>query len=965
LPNSLLIGRVLAIVLVVTLVGTSTLLEQPFQVKAQTFTFSPYIPNTTQQLPFEFERNLSVTNPFDFNLTNQPILLHMSFPKMHLLSALQELRVYNSSYVEIPSWIYNPQYSGTSIVSVWLIFLVSMQPNETQDFEIFYGDPTASVPTYRDHILTNLVNVGSLSIETGEPSPGISGLGITYASTYIQSLSSKITYQPSGDFGSVAISTSAFVQLSGWREQYTNSVQPLEVVSSVYQAGSLQLTRTLFVFNNLTYIFNFISNPSNTSVNGIVYGSLVDSSNLTALGPTSTFFDGANGILYSQAGDAFLGYTANLNYSGFDVDNSSVVYQEMLANTLSGAASASGPASGAVQYSIGSLQPGETASIVETLTIAPDLGTLKSALLNSFANLNISLGPEEIAAEYSPSAVLILQQTLTNISTVITPSGILLPVPSSNMTLLPQSFSFTGVANYSEPSANFSTAPPGTWLASAASTGNATAYASSRYYSAQLGASIGRLAAWVPDSSSGASLQLLSKPSLIYGSSNPSLVVDYKAIYVNNATSAPSQIFYLAIDYDPTLKGNFSQSLLFPLAGSFVPANSSVGGSLLADDSWHTLSLNLGSYINSSTFLFRIRAVISTTTPYVGQSELDLQSAFVSVQMPATNIVVTYLDSRTGNLELSYGTATYALPSATSVLINASYTAVQSLSMTPSSPTSFSSSFTLPVANSSLQVADLSIYNIFPSYSPLVSINGTQVSLQTSGPVVVLDGNYFNGDPSSSNITFTYEVPAIPVALSFTDSDGALVPGVAVTASPVDVYSISSNETTNQNGTVAFKLLPAGYQIYATYQGQPIYFNPFLKVSGPLILNLNSSIYQISVEVQSASGNTLPYVPVSFATGNYSISGLTDVNGRFTFQAAAGAVYLVTVTNPDGTSYQQSIRASANNILLIIQSPYRSDAFQLIVGAALAGSVIITASALLIYTRRPGLRLRRNTSENE
>src|SRR5579883_783031 len=109
--------------------------------------------------------------------------------------------------------------------------------------------------------------------------------------------------------------------------------------------------------------------------------------------------------------------------------------------------------------------------------------------------------------------------------------------------------------------------------------------------------------AFTPNATSSA--MLLSNNYTVLNSLGTNLSLLYSADIASSSLSSKIPYAYLALDIDPTLRGNFTNTIVFPIAGSSTPANTTLASNLIADGNWHRLSISLNSLLNYSTFEFR------------------------------------------------------------------------------------------------------------------------------------------------------------------------------------------------------------------------------------------------------------------------------------------------------------------------------------------------------------------------
>jgi hypothetical protein len=241
--------------------------------------------------------------------------------------------------------------------------------------------------------------------------------------------------------------------------------------------------------------------------------------------------------------------------------------------------------------------------------------------------------------------------------------------------------------------------------------------------------------------------------------------------------------------------------------------------------------------------------------------------------------------------------------------------------------------------------------------NPSIYFNTTKVaSLQLLSPVLLIPHNEIpirqaaNVSLTAINLNFTGNQMKVVVL----NSDKNPVPGASVLINPLG-SSLQISLKTDSSGMAALQLVPWTYLVNVYYQNYQLY-SVFIGLDKPQTITINASIYNILVEAKTMGGKPLTNYPISVSTGNFTIQGMTDMNGVFSFPAVANAIYVVNLTQPDGSQVSQALRASMNNEVFSITTPYHSAQTQLLIETAAAVAIIIAALALYIFSRRGSIK---------
>jgi hypothetical protein len=942
-----LISAVLVILLLTTVIVSG--LSDIHISSAQSFGSSFSWWNTN----YVFERNITVTNPFNQSFQMKPVLINLNFEPGHLLSAIKEVRIVNATGYEIPSFIVSENYTGGFVTSALILFLVNIAPNSSQTYQIYYGNPSSSVPSYRSSSSSTILHSGVLTLSSQGYQQG-SVLNISIANTFFLSLYDKLSFSnpQSQEFGFSQIASSSYEIQKQWKTIGTVAQYNFTASKLVLNAGPVQITKLLIAYNDTFNLLTFVSNPSNNQINSLQITQLFDLSQLASFGVSGVVYNSSSNILYGYVGDTYSGISSNYTPQIVDAGSVQSIINATRLDNLTNSYTSGGPSAAAISYSIGQLQPSASFHLETVWSVSSSSSSLAAQIESQFKNLIVTLGNEVFYNQYLPDSAILWNAAFSRSNLTLPSTGTSVSIPLKGLSWVPESLSYNSLIYYDVPSPSFATASS-VWYTKTSFSGNASSYASSKYFSTVLGTFTGRVASWVFTPNATSSAMLLSNNYTVLNSLGTNLSLLYSADIASSSLSSKIPYAYLALDIDPTLRGNFTNTIVFPIAGSSTPANTTLASNLIADGNWHRLSISLNSLLNYSTFEFRLRIIAYSPPGFVGQVELNFGEASISWSTPANDLLSASLGYTSPTLTFSYKPLKFSPPPTGILSFNSSFLLAQQLNFTPSSGSSFSAITASPKGNVSLTPSSMIVYSSYSSMNPSIYFNSTKVaSLQLLSPVLLIP---YNEIPirQATNISFT------AVNLNFTgnqmkvvvlNSDKNPVQGASVLINPLG-STLRIALKTDSSGMATLQLVPWTYLVNVYYQNYQLY-SVFVGLDKPQTLTINASVYNIIVEAKTEGGKPLTNYPISVSTGNFTIQGMTDLNGMFNFPAVANAIYVVILTQPDGSQLSQALRASMNNEVFSITTPYHSAQTQLLIETAAAVAIVIAALALYVFSRR-------------
>src|SRR3989454_6810733 len=482
-------------------------------------TLSAFIPQVSANSPpteqswlyqqFRFRREIVVSNREGTALTNYPVLTRVDFQDTHLISSFLELRLLDQRGSEVPSYVVDERRSGDFVASVLMLTFVSVEASANESYWLYYGDVNAGLPAYRHQVDAGIIDSGLLSVSLGSKLDE-SAIGITFGNTYAQTLTSEISYGSSAmpGYGTSSIANLPLEEVIGWHTFGDASQPSVGLSTAAFHAGNITYVRIAVLSNSSLTFFESLSNSGSSTTQGVRLMQLVNNSELTKLGETSTGYK-ATGVVLTTASGAAIGLASNPKPS--DVVSSPAA------------------SSAVVVWSVGDLPSGGSTIIREKWGISADPGSLATMLQDVAASPIIDVGGEEQSQHFEPAVTSLWNASVSLGNRSLPSSGTSIPLKIADGVWLAGPTTFTGTVSYVEPASNFSQSSRSEWLSSSFKTGNATAFSSPTFWSVGRNMYIGRI--YVADSNSNDSgkASLLSVRGEVQGSSEAHLIIKYRA----------------------------------------------------------------------------------------------------------------------------------------------------------------------------------------------------------------------------------------------------------------------------------------------------------------------------------------------------------------------------------------------------------------------------------------------------
>lgn len=935
-----------------------------------------------------FRQPLNITNTANRSIADQPVFLQIGFPRGHVLSAASEVRAFNSSGAEYPSYVVSQHDSGPFVTSAWLLMFVTMAPESTSEFYLYYGNSTSPVPAYRlDTPITGLT-AGPLSFGSAAGSPGQDMISVNYHAIFSQTISDKVSFTPSGDYGSTEISSNQFVQDTGWQLAGNVTKELRTLASSVVQAGPLTISRALMLYTNTVLVMNIVQNDTPQSLGGVSLTELLNSSALEALGTVQTGFNTGNGTLYGEVGGTFLGITSNPAPNSFATGGSSSILTQARADSLSNQTLPG--SAGAITVKLGSLGPETSTGALVRWGVGHDLKSLAQDLDRYDSGPTVSIGREEFQNAFSPQVNFVWDGSLPLNNFSLNGAGVDLPLSAAYVTASPSSFTLSGSVKYFQPSEDFNSGT-GDYLTSSATVGNATVYVSPIYWSEALGKAIGRMVVVAPDNGSAGTAEMLSGQYFLPGNGSLVFGLNYRATLDANSNDASRELFFVAVDVSTGLGNGYQQSLVFPVAGSQTPDNltaqgivgkisgklpqlpqARIEGSLVADGNWNLMSVNMTALGVPDVASFRIRFVMISTGspsgPFPDQMEMDVNSAYLQGNGRAGALLRVTSGFHGSSVHVGFTNA----PPGTQVFgmgnITVDFAGCEVSTPAPSGGAEFSGNAHLPVltsglaleaVNATFRLGSVTLNSPFADLSPRVTIGGTGLgSFNATGGGGSTSGGQLELPGGTFSFPYTLDFVPHPVTFTVTDVSNSTLSGANVTLR-VGAGKIATS-ITPQQGQVTFGLLPWNYTTSVEFRNAVV-ANVTYGVSSSSADTIVASVYSVSLKILDAQGAAMPDAGLVVNQGNRTILvGSADSGGIFTFRAPANQVYQVAVykglvagTNiTAGPAYlRQQIQIAVNGAQIVLNTTYSTSTKTPYVATVVLAMVIAIGMVSVMYFR--------------
>jgi hypothetical protein len=429
---------------------------------------------------YSFRASITVANPTNRSMANEPVLVHVTFPPAHLADAASELTLRDVNGTEVPSFIVDETTSGGFVVSVWLMVVVSIPPSTSQTYWLYYGDPSAGIPQYRIQTQGTVFTTGLLTIAQQSSGPGSLSYQFSYGKTYFETVLSRLSYdaQAVNQFGTLEISANPLPQLAPWRAVANDSSIPLLATVAVSSAGDLHVVQLDVLSGDTLSTTYLVQNTGGSTLEHVTFVNVLDTSQLAGIAPSYTLFDPSKGTFITTVGSALLGFEGSLSPSAYGLGSYGQVVNQTRADSFNLQARSAGPSGGALSWGLGSLGPGSTVELGTSWSVSSNATDLDASLASIRSSPTISVSAEQSLQSLLPTTEVYWKSSLSFRNVSFGSGGVTFPMTIEGGKWLPASATLSGELSYFTPAPDFSPARSGLWTVSSKATGNASTAAS-------------------------------------------------------------------------------------------------------------------------------------------------------------------------------------------------------------------------------------------------------------------------------------------------------------------------------------------------------------------------------------------------------------------------------------------------------------------------------------------------------
>jgi hypothetical protein len=927
---------------------------------------------------YSFRENLTLTNPFPTAVSEYPFFAYLTFQPSRLSDAYTELRVVDQSGQELPTVVLDQASSNGSVIWAWLLIPTSIGASASTSLEVYYGNPAATLPSYRDVSASANASAGPVTLGLSPLEPGSPSFQISYEGTYSQTLTSKVTYvtDTQHSYGAEGLASQPPTVASPWRV-FSGQNGSVTGAFSSYLAGAFRLSQALVVENGSVMIARLLTTTDSSSVSDLTLTDLVDSSQLSTLGQALTSYDSNSGVLSSSVDGAHLTYASNLDASGFDVGTIAAVKSEVSSNTLAMNAGPMSSAGAALSWDFGGRSKVGAVQLLSGWTFSPSPSGLQ--MTRPFAPLAglVKVGTEESQTAQATQTThaesfWTADVPLSNVS--ISSSGLTIPFSPTGAQPFAGQLSLGGTVSYTLPSSITQG-----WKPEVEPVGNATAAATTNFYSVQVAGFVDSVRVIPQDSNAKGDAQLVSPTLSLLGSVSRSVLIRYKAT-LGGEGDFSQQSLYAALDIGSA--NGFNQTLVIPAVGSAqndvcgpllvtngaAPgAGEKVTGNLIADGSWRTLEVNLNSIVGSAPLTLRMRFCAATTQPFVGAAELDIAAAGVSVESQASNFLSASIPSGRNALELSFIPGASFEPPSLMLTGNVSIPLAEVSRLNWDGRAAFTGTMGWPTIGktqngtssaSSGRVSFLRAEILTPllSLNPTVIVNGTHVAVTPTGQSINIAPDEIaslEGSPRALNLSLSF--PDYYLSTVVTDSNGAPLSGASIAVSGQGAV-LTNVTTTNAEGTAMLPLMNGTYDLTVSLGGSNV-GTATVQLDSNQSLKIPTQVLLTTLRVKDILGSPIQGATVSVAHDSEDLNLTTDGKGSVSFQTVANTAYAVSVSVGGEVYYSGTVTASIYGAVIHLSTSYLSESLKVAIVSGLVLVLAAVASGFYLLRERQARRM--------
>ncbi|HZW84701.1 MAG TPA: hypothetical protein VFE91_02210, partial [Nitrososphaerales archaeon] len=483
-------------------------------------------------------------------------------------------------------------------------------------------------------------------------------------------------------------------------------------------------------------------------------------------------------------------------------------------------------------------------------------------------------------------------------------------------TLVADEARLSGTVVYSVPgpgSSNFTS--PTAWTSRAFSAAGVTSFVSQSYFSPALGNYSGIVSVVDGNSTTAGRALLSTVPMKVFPPNSASIHLTYRA--TDTLEAGTKGALYISLGIDSQSNGKIDKTLTLPvngLSGVSEPQMTSLEN-LTGDGVWHTLTLNIGKYLPSTSFLATMTVNATTTRADMGTISLQVSNFYLQIESNATAVLAAAgTNSRSGgDFRITSGDVQIGFLS--SVVLSAPVWVSGQLQANSAGgfEVSFGGiSFTSANTASAPVTAGWSIL----AYGPNDSLTSAEIN-GASVPATPTRGGYVITQTIDGPADVTLSYLTVQDSLSVVDALGNPI-GASLTVS--DDFGHKLLAVSVPGTGLVLQIIPGRYVYNLSYDGNQV-GSRTVQLSTSNSTRLQASVLPVSFVVEDILGRPVQNSQVTVQTGQLpSRSEFTNGKGVADFEFAARASYNVGVSIGGSRVYNQTIVASTPGAVIVIQS---------------------------------------------
>lgn len=130
------------------------------------FLLTPKLSHSWWNSSWQYRKNITLSETRGIDRTFEPVQVYLSIGSGKVNNCTKEMRVIDETGIEIPSQVYNETYVGGGCTACTLVFEANLTSNAQKNYTVYYGSPTAGMPSYPSDISVQNITPHR---EPGEP----------------------------------------------------------------------------------------------------------------------------------------------------------------------------------------------------------------------------------------------------------------------------------------------------------------------------------------------------------------------------------------------------------------------------------------------------------------------------------------------------------------------------------------------------------------------------------------------------------------------------------------------------------------------------------------------------------------------------------------------------------------------------------------------------------------------------